>query len=920
MKQKQKKNKRPGTAVYQFPYYKNDKGFLRIFLTKALFTCALAFSGAGLFTVVLEMDVDMTVGHYAMTTDLVNPVTAALLALIVCLGNFILLGFFRKLYVLIADAVAFFFFFSTTQLLQSAQDMLYQIFRVADGSIVKTAGILTQSEIRSPIPFFMLLIFIYGVLCAFASFQRFRPLAVMTYAEIMMIPAFLGQSLHFSWWLAVLLASLMGSWAVTVAAAADATLSSGYSSNLHMSDYVYLKANKKLTPAERLRSSSLHFGKHLSHCFTVFTVVLLIMGITATSFPSDGSMRLEDIANSTADLTKNIGYWFYDLFGGSGFTGFFSADGGNISISGSIDPEDTPTGNRPVAEIVTQNTDKLYLKGDIGHSFSGDKWESIAELDYGDLYYGSYNSIRTVLDSYAPEMQYYLMRYRMTRALTDGFDYIKTQTVKVNYLQDINTLLIAGVPYVFNYRTNNNFSIYGDFVAVADQGKVNSMRTAMMYCNDDSDYIQTLMTYRDYNDDISGIESEWDSLPMPVSYYAYTSNIASYREFVYDYYTDVPDEELENISGFLSEVIDLNNGNTLDLHDPDNINTYYHILSSMRGRNHYAQLVCEYLSSSGAFKYSLNIDNSSGSNTFLGNFLNETRAGHCALYATTMCLAMRYAGIPARYVTGFTVGGSDKYEKTEEGYSYTLLEKDLHAWVEVYFDDVGWIPYDPTPARRGGTGYLPAETTTSRTTPVTYDTPEVSGSTTSLTEATTTTTRPVGSSPAVSGGNGEGPARELDPQVIRIILIAAGAIVIALIIALSIAGALKTLRRKERTLIRFFRTGDAAEAVGGMFAFTLKILEIKGVQRKSGETPTEFAKRADHAFRAGLGIGLEQAMPLFERAEFDNAPVFSEEERQEVYGAVSKLYGELMLNKKGLNGLFTRIKLFGKVNLRGKDK
>lgn len=906
---KQKKNKRPGTAVYQFPYYKNDKGFLRIFLIKAVFACALAFSGAGLFAVVLEIDM--------------NPTTPAMVALVVCLVNFILLGFFRKLYVAIFDLVAFFLFFSSARLPMSAQDMLYQIFSVADGNIVKTAGILAHSELRDPAPFFMALIFIFGMLCAFSASQRFRPLAVMTLAEIMMIPAFLGQSLHFSGWMAVFVASVMGLWAVTVAAAADAVLSSGYSSNLHMSDYVYLKASKKLTPIEKLRSHSLHFGKHLSHCFTVFLVTLLTLGITASSFPSDGSMRLEDIAIGAMDMGKNIGYWFFDIFGGSGFSGFFSADGGDIKISGSIDPDDLPTGNRPVAEIVTQNTDKLYLKGDVGYTFSGDKWESIASLDYSSLRYDGYESVQQVLDSYAPEMQYYLMRYRMTRAFSDGYDYIKQQTVKVNYLQDINTLLVAGVPYVFNYRENSNFSIYGDFVAIADKGRVNSMRTAMMYCNDDSGYISTIMTYRDYHD-MSEVIYDWDSLPMPTGYLQYSGYIDSYRDFVYDYYTDFPQEEAENLLNFIAETCRYEGAAYMyENSDLELMMLREDVSQSMYIRSLYANYFTEYLSSSGEFTYALGVDNSSEGNTLLGSFLTETRAGHCALYATTMCLALRYMGVPARYVTGFTVGGADDYKKTEEGYSYTLLEKDLHAWVEVYYDDVGWIPYDPTPSQGGSSGssVAPIETTVPRTTPPTIEPPMTSETTTRPPETTTTTTAPSDPSVTVSSdGSGGGTAHELDPEVIKVILIVIGSAVIVLIIGLSIAGALKRLRRKERTLIRFFRTGDTAGAVSGMFDFTLKILDMRGVRRRSGETPTEFAKRADQAFRAGLGIGLEQAMPLFERSEFDNKPIFSEEERQEVYGAVSKLYAELMLSKKGLRGLITRIRLFGRVKTERKDK
>ena len=907
---KAKKNKRPNVAIYQFPYYRSDRGFLRIFLTKALFACALAFSGAGLFTVLLELE------------EYITPLAPAVLAAFVCLVNFVLLGFFRKLYVAIFDMAAFILFFSTLKLPMSSQDMLYQIFLVSDGNIVRTAGILSQSELESPLPFFMALIFIYGMMCAFSSCHRFRPLSVMTLAEIMMIPAFLGQSLHFSWWLAVLIASMLGLWAITAAAGADAVLSSNYTSNLHMSDYVYFKANKKLTPIEKLRSDSFHFGRYLSHGFTVLIVTLLTVGITASSFPADGSMRLEDIAMEAMNLTQSLGYWLSDVFGSTGLKGFFSADGGDISISGNINPENLPTGNRPVAEIVTENKDKLYLRGDIGYTLKGEKWESISKLDYGSIYTDNGINMEDVLSSCAPEMQYYLMRYMLGQAYMDGYDYIKQQIVKVNYLQDINTLLVAGVPYVFNgFRENDNFSIYGDFVAIADKGRVNSMRTAMMYSDDNSYSIGLITSYRDsHQNTLYEIEMEWGALPMQISYLEYADYIAAYRNFVYDYYTDVPASEADNILGFLHEMF----GDDYVFSGPGVNSISFELGDSMHDRSYYADFISTYLSSSGVYRYSLDTDNTAGGNTFLGNFLNETRAGHCALYATTMCLALRYMGVPARYVTGFTVGGSDDYRLSRDrGYSYTVLEKDLHAWVEVYYDDIGWIPYDPTPAS-GRPGAPEPESTTSFTTRPTHTT------TSSPVENTTTTTRPPAddttapppdlTTPAGGSGGGSEASHELDPEVVRIIIIIAGSALAALLIALSIAGALKNLRRKERMLIKFFRTGDPVKAVAEMLTFTLKILDMKKIRRKSGETPTEFAKRADGKFNGGSGVGLEQAMPLFERAEFDDRPSFTEEERQDVYGTVSKLYGALMDDLKAPNRLMARIKLFGRVKNRSVDR
>ena len=898
---KPRKTKRPGIAIYQFPYYKSEQGFLRIFLTKALFACALSFSGAGLFAVLMEMEL--------------NPFVPALAASLVCLVTFALLGFFRKLYVALFELAALGISCIWIPVLDSLQDFLRQIFEVADGGLIRTKGIIPPSELNDPIPFFILLCVLFGMLCAFSSSRRFHPIAVLTFAEILMIPAFLGQSLHFSWWLTVLIASVIGLWGATMASAVDVTLSSGWASNLHMSDYVYLKANKKLPPSQRLRSEALHFGRHLSDSITLFIVTLLTVGITASTFPTNGSMKIEDIAMEAMNLTQSVSYWLADIFGSSGLHGYFSADGGNINISGNINPENLPTGNRPVAEIVTATKEKIYLRGDIGYEYKGEQWESILRLDYGE-------DMEKVLQSYTPEVQFYVTRYLMSRNLPDGSNFIKLQTVKVNYLQDMNTLLMGGIPCVFNFRENDNFSIYGDFVAIADKGSVNSMRTALLYVNER--YRDYMLEYADgshlYDYELT---EQWDTLPVPMGFDDYISSVEAYSDFVYSQYTGVPEEERDNIKGFIDEVFGDGFSDYIIVTEDGTV-LLNPAVSYQPPLSYYASSIESYLTS-GIYRYSLDTDNFSGDNTFLGNFLFDTRAGHCALYATTMCLALRYMGIPARYVTGFTAGG-DGYTKTEDGYSYTVLEKDLHAWVEVYYDDVGWIPYDPTPAAGGG--YGDTVTTTTTTPPVTTTPTETTSHTTNTRPTeTTTTTRPTetstsGTTTVPSGGGGGTAAADtkpIDPETVRLILIIAGSAVIVLAIVLSIVGALKKLSRKEMERIRFFRTGESVKAVAAMLPFALKLLEMKHIQRRSGETPTEFAKRADDAL-GGAGIDLERAMPLFERAEFDKAPSFNETEHQTVYECVSKLYGEVTGDMNGIKRLITRIKLFGRVKTQRKEK
>ncbi|WP_369254314.1 transglutaminase family protein [Geodermatophilus amargosae] len=74
----------------------------------------------------------------------------------------------------------------------------------------------------------------------------------------------------------------------------------------------------------------------------------------------------------------------------------------------------------------------------------------------------------------------------------------------------------------------------------------------------------------------------------------------------------------------------------------------------------------------------------------LADFL-RFKQGYCEQYAGAMAAMVRAAGIPARVALGYTPG------RVQPGGGRMVTSDDAHAWVEVYFDDLGWIPFDPTP-------------------------------------------------------------------------------------------------------------------------------------------------------------------------------------------------------------------------------
>ncbi len=91
------------------------------------------------------------------------------------------------------------------------------------------------------------------------------------------------------------------------------------------------------------------------------------------------------------------------------------------------------------------------------------------------------------------------------------------------------------------------------------------------------------------------------------------------------------------------------------------------------------------------FSYTLDLSGSRPKDP-LAHFLFERRAGHCEYFATSMTVMLRVLGIPARYVNGFLPG-----EYNELGEHFIVRASDAHSWVEVYFPEYGWIPFDPTP-------------------------------------------------------------------------------------------------------------------------------------------------------------------------------------------------------------------------------
>lgn len=80
-------------------------------------------------------------------------------------------------------------------------------------------------------------------------------------------------------------------------------------------------------------------------------------------------------------------------------------------------------------------------------------------------------------------------------------------------------------------------------------------------------------------------------------------------------------------------------------------------------------------------------------------FLTDNKKGSCTHFASAAALLCRSMGIPARYCEGFVIKEEDVKSFPEaEGYTtISVPDSRAHAWVEVYIDGYGWLPFEATP-------------------------------------------------------------------------------------------------------------------------------------------------------------------------------------------------------------------------------
>lgn len=299
-------------------------------------------------------------------------------------------------------------------------------------------------------------------------------------------------------------------------------------------------------------------------------------------------------------------------------------------------------------EVQGQQEKNLYLRGFVGGSYQNGQWEEMSDAAYSGKNAGMFTWLKA--RSFDP-----LTQVAAYNQLGEEQDVPEGNQVQVKVKNASRYYVYAPVSYV---RMIN--------------GSVKEEKDSRLAS-------RGLFGSRSYRwEEISGsrpgeltVADNWVEDPDTDRRQEYQEAEAVYREFVYHTYTTI-DSDMQR----LMQRIFWDDYET----DSDGI---YSALNQIRqclsSETTYTEMMPQIPEGEDPIRW----------------FLTEGKQGNDVYYAAAATEAFRAYGIPARYVEGYYLS-ADQIQKEESG-TNTLTGADAHAWVEVYFDGVGWLPLDTTP-------------------------------------------------------------------------------------------------------------------------------------------------------------------------------------------------------------------------------
>ncbi|MCM1507650.1 MAG: transglutaminase-like domain-containing protein [Ruminococcus flavefaciens] len=520
----------------------------------------------------------------------------------------------------------------------------------------------------------------------------------------------------------------------------------------------------------------------------------------------------------------------------------------------------------------------IYLKDYIGSSYSNNEWSDLSDSKYKDTIFTDFDKFGVYPQDFAS-----LFSRNIIPDIPTNTVWIKSKLRDDKSFAPYGTDNFGNLTYdedrsVSSKRKNESEFSY-KFVSPDNESiasflgdPMENIYSASLVYNDDIK--EKLVQYCTENgvfayDDVFYTESE---MPFYNDNYAYSNgNVliaqllqSRYRDFVYENYLDVPDNEnMQEVREAYADILS---------YDTTYASDKIEVLKAIRERIDEQNT------------YSLSPGKTPSNRDFINYFLLENHKGYCIHYATSGVMLARMAGIPARYATGYVIVGEDfsNQNHNADG-SYTISVKDnrSHAWAEVYLDGYGWVPFEFTAGYSDNS--LPVETTAPHTSAETNTETTASTSSqerpttsrrqtvqqTTTVQTTTVTSKAVGIAPDNHGSNGTGGTFPKVLKTILIVVASAGTIVF-------IVWARRKIILNSRT--RKFTTGGNSARTTAMYNYAEKLLATQKLKQEDLNFK-DFAETAEKNFGGKIfeNGSFSQFMDISLRAGFSNSTPDSSE-------------------------------------------
>lgn len=724
----------------------------------------------------------------------------------------------------------------------------------------------------------VILCVLYGFVVAACTSGKLKLLAPALLFVGLCVPMLISENLEFSLWLIPALAFLAGLFAIRKNYAAGLAIkhssSSDYRRRMKHEERTFLKHISSAPLLKRTEMRCNYYSKYFSTGMYCAALVAASLMIGAAIIPQGGSVDYTSVYEFFANLGQS-GTGEQSPFDDGSASDFFSHGGDKQELLNVISPG---RGERPMLRVQYTSDRPFYLRGDIGIDFTGQAWTTVVgsepdswsatglKENYRPCENRVISALMTAFDS---------LDYRAA----DGLPVISTSDVDIEYLCDTDVVFLPSYTAEYSFYNNPSFNVFGDYavrVSAEAGNRVNSVQCTALIPS----YTSNERSPGD-SDSLSYIEQLFDEASCtPDDIYSsvvpemkQSGVLSDYEQYVHDTYLRVPDNFSRDISEYIQRQL------------PE----LSQLVSDGTSVYDIANYVSEYLRTN----YTYSLDGANNSRNPVMQFLEETRRGHCSLYASAMTLILREIGIPARYCTGFYV------EAPEGSNSVMLKEKNLHAWVEVYVGQYGWVTFDPTSSAAYPDRGREVTTATSEINDPVKDEP-----TSAATVQPTEHADPTEDIPAVTEDHYVSddaqtvenatsdivPTTSDEPQgpgffeiIAPYVPAALGIIAVAAVLAI-IFIQLKKLNNSAREALEKLRDADGSSGV--ILTLVLELLEYLELRPGRGELPKMFWQRVDEK----LGTAFEELSELLEAMEFGSHET-SDEEQRALFAQLEKIIG-----------------------------